>query len=447
MFCPKCGKQMQEGALFCTSCGGMLDRRPAGGTPEVYASVPLTVDGRKEKAKKWGAGIVIFALLIVIIGGTVVGLILFMNPKRRYERLIDRAEQCCDASDYEEAEELYLKAIGIDPDEPFAYIELAEIYLAEDDTDRAERILEKAIDNTDSKKAEKMLAKLQSPPAEPATVAEAPVSDTPTADAGTAGNSDAPHDAGEIPQQTENDAQAAVTTQKVERYELQWDNGYVVFGRYEQDGDRANGPEPIEWEVLERRSGRLLLISRYILDAMPYDGEGSEYTWKNCSLRRWLNNGFYDTAFDPAEQALIPSVTLSNPDNRYFGTDGGGDTVDKVFVLSVAEIERLYDFNSWYDDRQYGFCQELMTPATQWAKDQGVGTYTITENDFKGYLSEKGYSRNCIGMETGWWWLRSPGDLGDPARGVDYDGDCGWGYVKLAGRDGRGIRPVIYIEE
>ncbi len=52
-----------------------------------------------------------------------------------------------------------------------------------------------------------------------------------------------------------------------ERYE------YVVFGHYEQDVHDENGPEPIEWFILDEQDGKLLLVSRYILDGKKYNEE------------------------------------------------------------------------------------------------------------------------------------------------------------------------------
>ena len=44
----------------------------------------------------------------------------------------------------------------------------------------------------------------------------------------------------------------------------------LTFGKYEQDNNPDNGPEEIEWIVLEEHDGNLLLLSRYGLDAVPY---------------------------------------------------------------------------------------------------------------------------------------------------------------------------------
>ena len=45
----------------------------------------------------------------------------------------------------------------------------------------------------------------------------------------------------------------------------------ITFGAYEQDNNTRNGKEPIEWQVLEIKGGRALLISKYGLDAKRYN--------------------------------------------------------------------------------------------------------------------------------------------------------------------------------
>lgn len=62
----------------------------------------------------------------------------------------------------------------------------------------------------------------------------------------------------------------------------------VQFGRYEQDNDLENGPEPIEWRVLEIKDQAALLLSRSILDLKNYHYRDAATSWMNCTLRKWL---------------------------------------------------------------------------------------------------------------------------------------------------------------
>ena len=112
----------------------------------------------------------------------------------------------------------------------------------------------------------------------------------------------------------------------------------VTFGRYEQDNKMGNGPEDIEWTVLGERDGAKLLLAREGLMPMAFSKEDSEATWSTSTVRGWLNNGFYAVAFNADERGRILLSHLENADNPEFGTDGGEDTDDRVFLLSIDEL-------------------------------------------------------------------------------------------------------------
>ncbi len=138
--------------------------------------------------------------------------------------------------------------------------------------------------------------------------------------------------------------------------------GSVLFGEYEQDEELSNGPEEIEWLVLdEDGNGRYLLLSKLVLDMKPYYAEYSPFaTWDGSTARYWLNGAFLNKAFPSSEQALIPEVLVENPGNAQFGTYGGEDTKDRCFLLSAEEIYRYLptdesrkaDYTSYVDRLQ-----------------------------------------------------------------------------------------------
>ena len=88
----------------------------------------------------------------------------------------------------------------------------------------------------------------------------------------------------------------------------------IEFGTFEQDGDDANGEEPIEWIVLADEDGKKLLLSKYILmsigDMMEFPGDGVNYTWKECGIRTYLNGDFYESAFSDEEREFITETEL-----------------------------------------------------------------------------------------------------------------------------------------
>ena len=115
----------------------------------------------------------------------------------------------------------------------------------------------------------------------------------------------------------------------------------ITFGHYEQDADPDNGPEPIEWLVLEKDDESALLLSRNVLDSVLYHERYEEVTWETCTLREWLNTEFVNTAFTEEDQARLVLTTVTADPGRTKKTDQGNDTQDRVFLLSYEEVKRL----------------------------------------------------------------------------------------------------------
>ena len=195
-----------------------------------------------------------------------------------------------------------------------------------------------------------------------------------------------------------------------------WDSisigDYVTFGTYEQDNNRSNGKEPIEWLVLDKKDNRLLVISKYGLDCQPYNTREKKITWETCSLRNWLNDSFFYAAFDEKEQPMISTVTVENSDNPSHGTKGGNDTQDKIFLLSIAEAYRYFASD-----------HERQCKRTDYALACGVTNYDDGNT---------------------WWWLRSSGQRSTMAAGVFPDGSItAIGDYVACGTDS--VRPAMWI--
>jgi len=136
----------------------------------------------------------------------------------------------------------------------------------------------------------------------------------------------------------------------------------VTFGAYEQDNNRANGKEPIEWIVLDQKEGKALLLSRYVLDCKKYNETWKAVTWETCTLRSWLNDDFLNNAFSVTEQQRILTTTVDNSreqGNEAWYTDGGNNTEDKIFLLSYSEVNQyLYAEESrWCFGTKYSYAQ------------------------------------------------------------------------------------------
>ena len=158
----------------------------------------------------------------------------------------------------------------------------------------------------------------------------------------------------------------------------------LVFGK-------NNNGQPIEWLVLDKKGNKTLVISKDILFQEKYNDERSNVTWETCTLRSYLNNSFRNLAFTEEEKKLIAKSTIENPDNK--GTEGGNDTEDYIFLLSIDEVNK----------------------------------YFKTDND-----------RACGGE----WWLRTPGYGQNSEAFVNIDGCINYyGYDLVFG-----VRPALWLD-
>lgn len=192
----------------------------------------------------------------------------------------------------------------------------------------------------------------------------------------------------------------------------------VRFGTYEQDNDISNGKEDIEWRVLAKENNRILVISDKALDCQLYNVINDDVTWKTCTLRKWLNDDFFNSAFTDAEKICIPTVTVTADKNPKYSTYSGKTTKDKIFLLSTKEADEYF-----VDD------EERKCIPTDYAIAQGV------------YTSD---NHTINGVATCWWWLRSPGSIQACATLVYADGAFSErGYD--VNRGCSAVRPVMWI--
>lgn len=239
---------------------------------------------------------------------------------------------------------------------------------------------------------------------------------------------------------------AAMIMQLVTRNEVPKVGDIIKFGKYEQDGNTKNGKEAIEWQVLKVDGKRVFVVSRYALDFQQYDTKSGNVTWETCSLRKWLNNDFKNAAFSTVEQRRIPTVTVKNEKNSKYGTSGGNDTKDKVFLLSTSEVKQLMGYNSWDNNLQTGYSQKLIIAPTKYAKNKGAQATEITQHMYDTFLKKKGYKSNVVGLVGTNWWLRSTGYSSTNACAVDTQGQAGPGLGSAAVGGMRSVRPAMYID-
>lgn len=190
---------------------------------------------------------------------------------------------------------------------------------------------------------------------------------------------------------------------------------YIQFGRFEQDNDLKNGPEPIVWFVLAEKDGRLLLWSSYVLENSAYNTVQRDTTWADCTLRKHMNEAFFNEAFSDSEKLLVPKTKYENANNTASNKKGGDDTEDHVSILSFEEILEYGAYNPNLEG--------LWAYPTAYAIAQGVE-----------------YHEN---YGTCKWWIRTPGIEQSQAVYCDMVGQPL--YTSPVTRNGIGVRPLIWV--
>ena len=221
----------------------------------------------------------------------------------------------------------------------------------------------------------------------------------------------------------------------------------VLFGHYEQDGDTSDGTEPISWTVLDVQDGKALLLSDKVLDSKQYNEERVDITWETCTLRTWLNGEFMDAVFSEEEKSVIALMRVVNQNNAIYGTDGGNDTDDQIFLLSLNDVQEYYTLQELPAyDYVPGASDKLICSGTEQAISNYLWTDTITERNIADWKKNYGleYPQELLGTEACLWWLRSPGSNRDYAAYVDRSGRvCSDGnHVSNALS---GVRPALWI--
>jgi len=114
-------------------------------------------------------------------------------------------------------------------------------------------------------------------------------------------------------------------------------------------------------------------------------------------LRHYMNNEFYNT-FSDADKSRILETKLSNMNNPWFGTNGGRDTEDKIFILSIDEAVRYLG-----DSGQF--------------KNKNPDSKFFINDSFNGI--RKAASDDDLPSS---WWLRTPGNNPNFASCVTIEG-------------------------
>lgn len=157
-----------------------------------------------------------------------------------------------------------------------------------------------------------------------------------------------------------------------------------------------------KWRILKiNDNGTALVITQDIIQKMAYHNRRVNINWEKSDIRQYLNTSFYEK-FTSVEQKAIVTTEVDNPFNEKYFTQGGGSTIDKVFLLSIQQAQTLF------------------------------------KNDMDRVAR--------LNLDTEWWWLRSPGRYPDHSAFVYRGGNISMdGEVSIATyMNNSGMRFVNY---
>lgn len=219
---------------------------------------------------------------------------------------------------------------------------------------------------------------------------------------------------------------------------FQDDNGYYINNTYWFKF------EPMNWRIIDPEKGLMLcetIIDSQALsntiylnyDEFRYQKSVTDTFYANnyaeSSLREWLNNTFFNTAFSSAQQN---DIQISLLENKAYQTNlsafSSADTNDKVFLLTWADMQNPSygfsiapegeDINRRAAGSDYSFCQGLLDD---------------TSTDYK--TTDARYSSR--------WWLRSAGASSGSVCKIDESGIVS--NYQWVGATFVGVRPAISL--
>ncbi len=185
------------------------------------------------------------------------------------------------------------------------------------------------------------------------------------------------------------------------------------------------------WRVLDIQNNAALVITEEIIDQRSYHNAYKDITWAECSLRSYLNGEFYDK-FNTTDKSRIIEVSIKNHDNQWYGSKGGADTQDNIFLLSIEEVCTYFG--------------DSLSKLYNRGKNQRYWFERKDDNN------DKRIARLQDNQWIWWWWLRSPGRFNVKTAYIHGDGNIGiQGNNILKGNlsDGRctgGVRPALWLK-
>ncbi|MCQ2522608.1 MAG: DUF6273 domain-containing protein [Lachnospiraceae bacterium] len=468
MYCIKCGVKNDDDAKFCIACGEQIDASPVRQDYSLAENGVTTKPAAAKTKKDKLPFIIVGAVLLIGIITFAIFFVINASPEAKARKELKLANQYLDEMQYEMAIASYNKAIEINPKNVEAYEGLANTYVAMAEKayadgynnlaieyyKKANDVLDLGEKETEDEKLEVLRQDIEDKKIGSEEIA---VEDNRENVAVTEEKHDV-EDASEDVLKSILQAKVGdiVTYGNYGITNRIYNHQRVAYAEYEEkvlvtEVARTSEPvTPIEWIVLANDENGVILLSKYILDIIPYNYEydsaayKDNVIWENSDVRKWLNKDFYNTAFTEEEKKFIKTTTckgLEFEGDDYIAEEWNmlKDTVDKVYLLSAGEVERYFGVQQseqlFYDWWEGGLLE--------------YEEYEVYCNEASGgRLSAYSPARG----ENHWWWLRLPNyyfcELIEVTRngGIDYIGsDDYYDNYYYNGVGAGGVRPVIRI--
>ena len=392
----------------------------------------------------------------VFIAVALVAIFVVFAPKtadaKKIQEQLSLGEKYLSELEYEQAIAAYLAVIKIDPKNVDAYLGLADVYMALGEYDKAIDVLEDALEYISRDAAVIIEEKLVEVRMEKA-LAEI----TPT-------NTPIPTATSTLTPELSSTETTTLNPSSIDLIASAEIGDVVKFGRFLEnaamidpekslmleledvidDENKRNMfdsiAKDIEWYVLDRKEDKVLLFSKYVLDTKPYHKEYTEVTWAQSSIREWLNSTFYNVAFNDTEKNYICKTKILNNDTNFdflqYGSVGGENTIDNVFLLSIEEAKKY--FNYTYDDTSMNGFEEYENSELDKRLIGVVTNYAIFNGSMNYGIDG---SEECSTM----WYLRSLGYGNLFSAYVESNGYIDTqGYFSIDTPNG--IRPAIWVD-
>ena len=150
----------------------------------------------------------------------------------------------------------------------------------------------------------------------------------------------------------------------------------ILMGKYRQTRREKDGVDPIQWIVVAKENDKVLLVSYYVLDYQKYhDGDTDNVDWETSSVRKWLNETFYNNAFDSSEKDRILTSNILD-----YYSSSSTYTLDRLFFLSSQEIYSDYKMSERRTESSYptDYASGLGATGDYWLRDTSKESSTAT---------------------------------------------------------------------